>query len=412
MNNCSISDLPELILHHICTLLNCPFDLINLGSTCQKLYEITNSPSLWIRFAFNWCEGIWQWIDDVPVAEDSRIWFLNLLHNAAKFPHDARYYCSLENGEEWIRVESKKFRSYLGMLRWSYGDRDEYHHPAILFRRWIYDVGLFRRKNPQLNIINNEDLSNSSRKALATLGGGAERDLRARKFPNIDPIYYVRYFKTANFENLFPIGFNHSFCPLIIDNTSCEHNRETAGPEGLILCISMAAANLLEPRCLNREITLTYMTYMIKRICQTFYTVFTRKLPEIQDYLQCSELKSIILHIADNDDNFLDSWQEDLDHLKVGLKWKDLIRVCASMLRKYDWLDAIIDKVKHRWRQHLQEEIFSVLNISHQQKLVQVNLTDSDLIGGDNRRQEMTSAAFMSKDGVLVTWQLTGRGRY
>ncbi|XP_067141342.1 uncharacterized protein [Centruroides vittatus] len=254
MSNCSILDLPELILHQICTLLSCPFDLINLGSTCQKLYEVTNVPSLWIRLAFNWCEGIWQWIDDVPSAENERTWFINLLHNAAKLPHDAKHHCSLENGEEWIRVDSKRFRSYVGMLQWSYGDRDEYHHPAILFRRWIYDV--------------------------------------------------------------------------------------------------------------------------------------------------------------DNDDNILDIWQEDLDKLKVVLKCKDLIRDCATILRKYDWLDAIVDQIKSRWRQCLQEEIFSVLNISHQEKLIQINLTDSDLIGGDNRRQEMASAAFVSKDGVLVTWQLTGRGRY
>ncbi|XP_067141334.1 uncharacterized protein [Centruroides vittatus] len=412
MSNCSILDLPELILHQICTLLSCPFDLINLGSTCQKLYEVTNVPSLWIRLAFNWCEGIWQWIDDVPSAENERTWFINLLHNAAKLPHDAKHHCSLENGEEWIRVDSKRFRSYVGMLQWSYGDRDEYHHPAILFRRWIYDVGLFRRKNPQINVTSNDDLSNSSRKALAALGGGAARDLRARKFPNIDPVYYVRFLKIAHFENLFPLGFNGCLCPLIIDNTSCEYNRETAGPEGLVLCISIAAANLLVSRCYNREITLSYMTYMIKRICQTFYNVITKKLPEIQNQLRCSELKSIILYIADNDDNILDIWQEDLDKLKVVLKCKDLIRDCATILRKYDWLDAIVDQIKSRWRQCLQEEIFSVLNISHQEKLIQINLTDSDLIGGDNRRQEMASAAFVSKDGVLVTWQLTGRGRY
>lgn len=85
---------------------------------------------------------------------------------------------------------------------------------------------------------------------------------------------------------------------------------------------------------------------------------------------------------------------------------------CSALLGEHGALDAIVDKARIRWRHALLAEIEATFGCTNVGTVTRLNLTDCDVIGGDNTRQEMAAAAFVSPSAVLVTWQLLGRGSY
>lgn len=408
--------LPEPVLYHICSLIISPFDLLHFGSTCKRLWTISSPPSLWLKHVFSWCEGMWQWIE-IPEANHPRDWLIELFRSCcSKHPKTLRS-CHLGSGEEWIRRESKQFRCMLGMLRYSYADRDERYNPKEMYRRWIFDIGLYHRTKPRINFFSeNFTLDSVAVKELVELGQAKERDLRLEepRFSNLCINYYIKRIKSSCgdwCEELFSAGPCGSLCPLLLCPSEVGYSSELTGPAGVATLVSIVLAKYFSPQCLNGQISLPPMVHMIQKACCSLKVHLDQLLPIQQQQWKSQPLANSVMSMAFQGLPSLDAWQVDLDKLHINLHWKEIMLQCSRYLEENHWLDSIVDNIRIKWRHALLEEIRKVLEGSEEmpRAVTRVNLTDCDLIGGDNRRQQMAAAAFISNIGVLVTWQLVGK---
>ncbi|XP_076320340.1 uncharacterized protein LOC143230519 [Tachypleus tridentatus] len=412
-------NLPEPVLYRICCFLISPFDLLNFGSTCKRLREVSSPPSLWLKIIFSWCKGVWQWID-IPQTTVPRDWLIELFCICCSTSPKTLHNCDMGLGEEWVRTESKQFRCMLGMLRYSYVDRDERHNPTVLYRRWLFDIGLYRRINPTINFAK-EDLvlENSTIKEMVALGQAKERDLRSRKrrFSNLSLKYYIKRIESAKdgwYEDLFPSGPRGSLCPLLLCPSEVGYTSEMSGTSGVATLVSIVLADYLSPLCLSGEITLPQMAHTIQKACYSLRVNLEVLLPLQRQQWNSQPFRHAVISMAEEGWPSLDTWQLDLDQLRIKLHWREIMQQCSQYLEEHHWLDTVIDNVRGRWRNSLLGEIRSVLQGDEKTPctVTRFNLTDCDLIGGDNRRQEMAAAAFISDTGVMVTWQLVGKNDF
>lgn len=413
------SSLPDLVIHKICTSLRSPFDLLNFGCTCRRLYEISSSKSLWLRLAADWCDGVWHWIDPVPTSDNPKQWFLQVLHEATfSWTASTRHVCDLERGEKWERVESLRFRCKLGMLRWTYKDTDDAAPPTVLLRRWVYDMALYRRSVEAIFFTeDNLKLSDLSVSALAALGQAKERDLRTRRHKNLNPRYYVKRIATASdgwLEKLFPSGPCGTLCPMLVCPSEGGFPAETSGLTGLILCVSKVLSKRMQPLLLESRISLNHFLLSIRRACKALKRHLCMLLPEIRRRWSTQPIANVMFSMAERGWPSLETLEGELDANGICLTWQLVMEDCTQLLRERQWLDAIVDDERRFWRRILIPEIVHVLHPredANKSDVTRINLTDCDAIGGDNHVQEMAAAAFVSSNGVFVAWHLIGRGR-
>lgn len=412
-----LMSLPDLVLYDICSLLTTPFDLLNFGCTCRRVYSVTNSNSLWLRLAVDWCEGMWHWIEPVPSNADAKAWLLHVMHSVTFPAPGTRRLCRFDGGETWERIESMRFRCKLGMLRCTYKDTDNAAPPTVLLRRWMYDMALFRRVKMSIEFNDdNIEMSETCVAELAALGQAKERDLRARRNRNLHPRYYVKRIATSRdgwLEDLFPSGPQGTLCPMLVCPSEGGFTAEISGLSGLATCVSIVVSRHLRPHVLDGRLTLTDMTRAIQNVCGALKEQMAVLLVNIRARWPAQPVAHAVFSMAEDGWPRLDSWQPELGRNGITVTWQRVMGECAQLLRQRRWLDAVVDDARRAWRRMLLPEIILVL---HGQKgktsdVTRLNLTDCDVIGGDNQLQEMASAAFVSSFGVFVAWQLIGRGR-
>ncbi|XP_064459589.1 uncharacterized protein LOC135369925 [Ornithodoros turicata] len=414
------SSLPDLAIYKICTSLSSPFDLLNFGCTCRRLHEVSSSNSLWLRLAVDWCDGMWHWIDPLPTSDNPKEWLLQVLH-AATFGStpSTRRVCDLGGGEKWERTESLRFRCKLGMLRWAYKDTDDAAPLTVLLRRWVYDMALYRRSRKAVSFGGNSlKLSDASISELATLGEAKEHDLRTRRHKNLNPRYYVKRIATASdgwLEDLFPSGPRGTLCPMLVCPSEGGFPAESSGISGAVLCVSKVFTRHMVPILLDSRITLNQMATSIRKACRSLQLHLYGHLVEIRHRWPTQPIANAVFSMAEAGWPGLDvpDAEAELDVYDIRLTWQWVMQECALLIRERQWLDAILDDTRRRWRRMLIPEIMLVLHQQGDQKneVTRLNLTDCDAIGGDNHVQEMAAAAFVSSHGVFVAWQLIGRGR-
>lgn len=411
----SLLCLPDLALHLVCLQLGEPLDVLSLGATCRRLHQLTSSESLWTRLALSWCRGMWHCLPPLPrdpPPEHPKQWLLRLLRRCATRQNATLDRCSFDNGETWERIDQARFTCKVAMLSCTYKAVDERVSPFVLLRRWLYDVGLYRRQNPAVCFHDkNAQLSQQCVSELAALGRAREGDLRGRKQPNIDPRYYIAHVHTsvgaAWTQELFPSGPSGSICPLLACPSEPGYCAESSGVDGLVTCVSYVLGKHVERACLARHQALAGMASLVGQACAALERTFSRHLPEVRARWPSCPIAHAVFSMAEQGWPDLATWQVHLD--KLGLRWRHVMTECSALLREHDTLDAIVDKARIRWRHALLADIEATLGCT---SVTRLNLTDCDVIGGDNARQEMAAAAFVSPSAVLVTWQLLGRGSY
>lgn len=413
----SLLCLPDLALHLVCLQLQDPFDVLNLGATCRRLHQLTSSESLWTRMALSWCQGMWHCLPlpADPQPEDPKQWLLQLLRLCATRQNATRNSCRFDNGETWERIDWGRFACKVAMLSCTYKAVDERVSPFVLLRRWLYSVALYQRKNPALCFHDrNVQLSQQCVSELAALGRAREGDLRGRKQPNIDPRYYVTRVGTsagaAWTQELFPSGPAGSICPLLACPSEPGYCAESSGTDGLVTCVSYVLGKHVERACLERHEALARMASIVRQACATLERTFSSHMPQVRARWPTCPVAHAIFSMAEEGWPDLARWQVHLD--KLGLRWRDVMTECSALLGEHGALDAIVDKARIRWRHALLAEIEATFGCTNVGTVTRLNLTDCDVIGGDNTRQEMAAAAFVSPSAVLVTWQLLGRGSY
>ncbi|GFU63854.1 f-box domain-containing protein [Trichonephila clavipes] len=410
----TIMELPDEVLYKICTFINCPFDLLHFGNTCSRLRKISSSSSVWWSIAFHWFKGLWVFMEDGSGEENARNWFLDILRLFCKRPIRTKLECVFSNGEMWRRVDNPRFRILVNMMRMAYSTEKE-EHPAVLYEEWLYDIGLYKRFEPNIDFKEptlefNEDMVNQ----LCTLGQASERDLCRRKQPFKSLKYYIKRIETAEksyMTNLFANSPCGSICPLLISPFVNALAAETSGVQGLSMCSSIVFEKHLQKYYKACTLSLPRVWEIVKVFCTIFVT-------EILDLLLTLSLNmSVRLGVIKIvDENLCDFKQSQfmLDHFDLNIESKHVAHDLAIFLRKYQGIDFAVDEIRSVFRNAINEEIHKVLFPPGPSNyfVTRINLTDSDLIGGDNFRQEMAAAAFVSRNGVLVTWHLIGRMRY
>ncbi|XP_054722632.1 uncharacterized protein LOC129232517 [Uloborus diversus] len=416
-SNINILQLPDLVLYKICSSIKCPVDLLHFGNTCTQLRKISMSRRIWWNLAFEWCKGYWFFIKEYPTDENPRDWVLNLLKQCSTFSSSTELRCIFSNGELWQRVESKKFRCFLGLLRWAYIKEKE-DHPAILYEQWLYDIGLYCRLGPPMDFsADNFEFSENSIIELCKLGQAAERDLRRRRQPNKDPKYYVK--RIANSEgqwmkDLFPSGSHGTICPLLLCPFENSDSGEVSGMQGLAVCLSIA----LEKRLYNQYKTYLNPVHQFCDVIKVFSTVFISEINLARNQLSTRvdslSLKDTIMMLVTENSFNAENLDIVINLFDLTFSVKEILQDVHNLLIEYGSIDCIVDSVRMRLRVAMLDEITNVLFPAgcNCHLITRVNLTDSDLIGGDNAKQEMSAAAFISKYGVLVTWHLVGRMRF
>lgn len=403
--------LPDLVLYEICAALSCPFDLLNLGCTCRRLHEVSSSRSLWLSLSLKWCTQLWHWLDFVPSEKEPKAWLLKLLHHDASVRSKTLLRCKPDPSEIWERVEDPRFTCQTAMLRRAYTDMDVRASPLVLHCRWLYDVALYRRHGPKVRFSDPElSLSDLCISALASLGCASEGDLRRHKQPHIDPRYYVKRIDVSRYNwtnDLFPAGPLGTICPMLTCPSLDGFSEETSGVYGLVMCVSRVLERHLKPSYLEGKMSPSTLARIVRRACLTLQYRFSAELPKVRARWQSQPVAHAIVSMAEHGWPDLSVWQNDLGEL--GLSWREVMAACMKLLAKYRWLDAIMDETRRVWRHALVPELLGVVGSD---SVARLNLTDCDVIGGDNQRQEMASAAFVSSTGVLVTWQLLGRTCY
>lgn len=410
--------LPDLVLYEICAALSSPFDLLNFGCTCRRLHELTSSRSLWLSLAMTWCEGMWHWLDPPPDEPDPKTWLLALLRAVSRtaVQSNTRRKCELDGTEVWERLDNRRFSCKVGMLKCTYKDVDARPSLLVLMRRWLYDVALYRRKEAVIRFADEDvELSDKCVAELASLGRAREGDLRGRKQPHIDPRYYVRRIGTSRenwAKDLFPSGSHGSLCPMLACPSQGGYMGETSKFSGLAVCVSHVLAEHLGSSCKDGCRSLSELASTIQRACTSIKTQLMPHFPEMLERWPGQPIAQSIFSMAEHGWPNLDAVQADLE--ETGLSWRELMAMCAKLLAKHRWLDAIVDQVRESWRHALVPDIVNALGGARGLAggVTRINLTDCDWIGGDNQRQEVASAAFISPRGVLVTWHLIGRASY
>lgn len=415
-SNINLLDLPDLVLHNICTYISDPFDLIHFGNTCTRFRMITSAPSLWWPIAFQWFDGLWIYLSYNSESDHPRDWLIEVFRKVTVLSSGTDTKCAFSDGEEWVRCESRKFRCIFGMLRLVYGGKKN-DHPAVLYHQFAYDVGLYVRVNVHTDFSNTSEagFSEDAVNVLSHLGQAADRDLRRRKQPNKDPKYYIRYCATAKnkwMSELFPTGLYGTICPMLICPFQNSFTDETTGLQGLSVCLSEILALYLKRCC--KSLRLKDILSIIKTFCAFFVQEIANMLPEMQSRFSTTSLKALVPIIIKEKLLNVELLQTVLDVYSVNFTCRDVLTGFVNKLRDYDGIDSIVERVRLRLRYALYDEINSVLfqNDNNDHTVTRINLTDSDLIGGDNARQEMSASAFISKNGVLITWHLTGRMRF
>ncbi|XP_077509702.1 uncharacterized protein LOC144120825 isoform X1 [Amblyomma americanum] len=414
----SLLCLPDLVLHKVCLQLSDPFDVLSLGCTCHQLHQLTASKSLWTRLALAWCRGMWHRLslpsDSDP--EDPKQWLLQVLHLCTKERRPTLKHCKFENGETWERIRRTRFDCKVAMLSCAYKGIDERVSPFVLLRRWVYDVALYNRQNPGMQFSGEKPvLGPDNVSELAALGRARQSDLRGRKQPNVHPRFYVSCAGTSVSswtEDLFPSGPAGSICPILVCPFQRGYSFEWSGVDGLLTCVSHVLEQHLARACLDGRATLAWMASTIRLACESLEKAFFPYLRGAYDLWPVCPVGHAIISMAEEGWPDMAAWQVQLATL--GLNWREVMSECAELLRKHETLDAIVDEARIRWRRSLLADIEAVLHCTccDSPTVTRINLTDSDAIGGDNSRQDMAAAAFVSCSGVLVTWQLLGRGSY
>lgn len=414
----TLLDLPDLVLHKICMYIPDPFDLVYFGNTCTRIRRISSSPSLWWPIAFRWCDGLWIYIDSNPDEDHPRDWLLQVLRSFMIKRFGTEMKCEFSGREEWKRVDSYKFRCLVGMVRLAY-EKHKDNHPAILYEQWLYDIGLYRRVNVCNNFASqNFEFNRDVIEQLTKLGQAEERDLRRRKQPNKDLRYYIKRVNTAGKEwmsELFPAGPHGSICPLLMCPLQNAITNEVSGIEGLSICLSIALAEILRKKHKALFLSLRDILVIVKAFCTFFMEDVMTVLPSIDSSDGATTFKSAVLHIVNHNAFNRCLLQNVFTLYGVKLQCKEVLREFSNFLQQEGGIDMIVDKFRARVRETMFSEINRVLfdnNVDCNNMVTRINLSDSDLIGGDNSKQEMSAAAFVSQTGALVTWHLTGRMRF
>lgn len=415
----SMLDLPHVVLLKICEQLSDPFDLMILGSTCRYLHEFTSSKSLWMHTALLWCRGLWHCLpyEAYSGPEDPKQWLLHLLWLCMKERPPRGGHLQFDNGETWDRIRDDHFACKVSMLGWTYKAINDRVSPFVLLRLWLYDMALYRRRchdaRPKYDFADPEHkLSPACARRLASLGRAQEYDLRGRKQPHVDAYNYVSlgFSSTSWSEDLFSCSPAGSICPMLVCPSQDGYALECSATDGLVTCVSYVLEQHLARACLRGRETVVQMAAKIRQACKTLqYAYNNHALAARARWPNCTVANAIV-NMSEEGWPDLASWQIDLD--PMGLHWREVMSECAALLKEYGTLDAIVDKARIRWRRSLMFDIEAVLGPSGTTTVTRLNLTDCDVIGGDNTRQDMAAAAFVSPSGVLVTWQLLGKGSY
>ncbi|KAH7958493.1 hypothetical protein HPB49_002075 [Dermacentor silvarum] len=411
----SLLDLPDIVLLKICQKLSDPFDLMSLGSTCRYLHEFTSSKSLWMHTALSWCQGMWHCLPNKAYSgpEDPKQWLFHLLRLCMKERSSNRERLLFENHEIWDRIRDNHFACKVSMLGWTYKAINEKVSPFVLRRLWLYDMALYRRQCPKMDFTQpGLVLSPVCVSQLASLGRAQEYDLRGRKQPYVDAYHYVTLcFSSVSWsEKLFSRSPAGSICPMLVCPSRDGYALESSGTDGLVTCVSYVLERHLARACLRGRETVVRMAAKIQQACKALRYAYGNHALEARAKWPNCTVANAIINMSEQGWPDLASWQTDLD--PMGLHWREVISECAALLKEHGTLDAIVDKARIRWRRSLLFDIEGVLGRSGTTTVTRINLTDCDAMGGDNTRQDMAAAAFVSPSGVLVTWQLLGKGSY
>ncbi|CAL1262141.1 unnamed protein product [Larinioides sclopetarius] len=412
----NLMELPDLVLYNICSFINCPFDLLHFGNTCSRLRKISISSSLWWSLAFRWFKGLWIFMEDGSTEENARNWLIEIIRIYCKRPVTTKFGCHFTNGEVWNRVDTPKFRFLVSMIRTAY-TRDKDDHPAVLFEQWLYDIGLYKRLEPLLDFATpGIEFSRDIVTELSALGQAAERDLRRRKQPFKDPKYYIKRIASSKdswITDLFPESPCGSICPLLMSPFQDASINETSGIQGLAMCLSVVFEKHLRNHYKASSLSLQKIWEIVKVFTTVFVSEILDLLQSFQSRFEAQSLKLVVLAIVDENLSDFKQLQVILDHFGLNIKSKDVINDLAIYLKRYKGVDFAVDEIRSYFRNAINEEIKNVVSPPGSDSIVtRINITDSDLIGGDNYKQEMSAAAFISDYGVLVTWHLTGRTRF
>uniref|UniRef100_L7LWS4 F-box domain-containing protein n=1 Tax=Rhipicephalus pulchellus TaxID=72859 RepID=L7LWS4_RHIPC len=411
----SLMDLPDGVLIKICQYSE-PFDVLSLGRTCHHLHTLTSSRFLWTSLALSWCRGVWNYLPDrvCSMPEDPKQWFFHLLQLCIVRRPPQMETVSLENGETWFQMRNLRFGCKVTMLGWAYQAMNNKASPFILQRLWVDDIALYKRLCPRIDFSVSElKLDPNSACQLAALGKARPNDLRGRKQPHVHAHNYVssKPLSSARWmEDLFPQGPEGSICPLLVCPSTDGYALESSGVDGLLTCASYVLEQHLARACLRGQETVVKMATRIKKACWGLYSAYVDHKNTIEDRWPDCPVAHAIISMSEEGWPDFTSCQPSLD--PVGMQWRDLMSWCATLLKEHGTLDAIVDMARIRWRRVLLSDIEAVVGPSDQTFVSRINLTDCDIIGGDNPRQDMATAAFVSPSGVLVTWQLLGQGRY
>ncbi|KAL1413862.1 hypothetical protein MTO96_007915 [Rhipicephalus appendiculatus] len=313
--------------------------------------------------------------DFAPCLRIPKQWFFRLLRLCRERRPPQMERVLLENGETWLRMRNDRFACKVTMLAWAYQAMNNKASPFILQRLWVDDIALYKRLCPRI------DFSVSKLK------------LRSKQcHPAGHP------------------GQGSAKRPSRPKAAQQGYALETSGVDGLLTCASYVLEQHLARACLRGQETVVKMATRIKEACWGLYSAYVDHKSMIEDrWPDCPVAHAIISMSEDGWPDFT-SCQPSLD--PVGLQWREVMSRCAALLKEHGTLDAIVDMARIRWRRVLLSDIEAVVGPSDETFVSRINLTDCDVIGGDNPRQDMAAAAFVSPSGVLVTWQLLGQGRY
>ncbi|KFM60172.1 hypothetical protein X975_24543, partial [Stegodyphus mimosarum] len=411
-SKCNLLQLPDLVLHNICTFITCPFDLLHFGNACSRLRSVSLSQSLWWSIAFHWCKGLWTFIKRVSDSEDPREWMLYVIKQYTRPPAGTRSECSFTSGEKWERSESRKFRFLFGLLHLVY-KKEKSEHPAILFEEWLYDIGLYNRIGTCFDYtVEKLQFHHDDILQLTSLGQAIECDLRRIEHPCKDPASYIKRIATVdtNWMSLFPSGLHGPVCPLLINPLLNCVTYEKYGLEGLAVCLSIVLEKHIQTHAKFSKLTINKVFNMISVFCMHFKLEIARFLPKMQSRVETQPLKSAVLSVIERNILAVDKLQDILNSYEVNISCKDIFCELSNFLANCRGIDFVVDEVQMHIRKSIIGEINKILFPNNTEKCIvtRINLTDSDLIGGDNSQQEMAAAAFISPNGVLVTWHLVG----
>ncbi|KAG8189537.1 hypothetical protein JTE90_008497 [Oedothorax gibbosus] len=413
-SNYSLLDLPDLVLYNICAELTCPFDLLSLGNTCSRLRRISSTPSSWWKLAFRWLRGLWVLMEEGSIEVNARDWMLDIMRQYCAKATRTKPEVVFNGGETWRRVDSPKFRFLFNLMRVAY-TKDREDNPAVLYEQWLYDMGLYQRTSLCVEYTRHDfDFSQDEVVQLSTLGQASERDLCRRKQPFKDPKWYLKRIGVSGqpwMEELFPVSLNGSICPLLMCPFLNSCHREVSGPQGLAICFSRVFEQRLMHTCKSSSLPLYNVWELIKVATSVFMSEILFVLRSFESRLADLSLKGAFCAIVMENIHNFPQVQMIFEKMELSFTAMDVCRDLILLLNEYKEIDFVVDDVRLVLRRAINEEINKVLFPSCS-LVTRINLTDSDLIGGDNSKHEMSSAAFVSDHGVLVTWHLTGRMRY